>query len=49
MSTLLLSTTRYLTADEYFTAIIGLLAGLGALLIGFKLLSDNMENIASGG
>lgn len=30
-------------------AIIGLLAGLGALLIGFKLLSDNIEKIATGG
>lgn len=31
------------------SAIIGLLAGLGALLIGFKLLSDNIEKIATGG
>ena len=31
------------------TAIIGLLAGLGALLIGFKLLSDNIEKLATSG
>ena len=31
------------------SAIIGLLAGLGALLIGFKLLSDNIEKLATGG
>lgn len=30
-------------------AIIGLLAGLGALLIGFKLLSDNIEKLATSG
>lgn len=47
MSTLLASTA--LDFNDYFSAVIGLLAGLGALLIGFKLLSDNMEKIASGG
>ena len=30
-------------------AIIGLLAGLGSLLIGFKLLSDNIEKLATSG
>ena len=30
-------------------AVINLLAGLGALLIGFKLLSDNIEKLANGG
>ena len=30
------------------SAIIGLLAGLGALLIGFKLLSDNILRITYG-
>ncbi len=50
MSLLLLATElKPLTPNECFEAIIGLLAGLGALLIGFKMLSDNMEKIASGG
>ena len=34
---------------DYVGAIIGLLAGLGALLIGFKLLSDNIEKLATSG
>ena len=34
---------------DYVGAIIGLLAGLGALLIGFKLLSDNIEKLATTG
>lgn len=34
---------------DYVAAIIGLLAGLGALLIGFKLLSDNIEKLATSG
>ena len=34
---------------DYVAAIIGLLAGLGALLIGFKLLSDNIEKLATTG
>ena len=34
---------------NYVEAVIGLLAGLGALLIGFKLLSDNIEKLATGG
>ena len=34
---------------DYVAAIIGLLAGLGALLIGFKLLSDNIEKLANAG
>ena len=32
---------------DYVAAVIGLLAGLGALLIGFKLLSDNIEKLAN--
>ena len=32
----------------YVYAVIGLLAGLGALLLGFKLLSDNIEKMANG-
>lgn len=31
---------------EYFLSVIGLLGGMGAFLLGFKLLSDNMEKIA---
>ena len=38
-----------LTTDQVVSAIIGLLAGLGALLIGFKLLSDNIEKLANSG
>ena len=34
---------------DYVAAVIGLLAGLGALLIGFKLLSDNIEKLANAG
>lgn len=34
---------------EYFYAITALLAGLGAFLLGFKLLSENMEKLASEG
>lgn len=34
---------------EYFYAFIALFAGLGALLLGFKLLSGNTEKLASGG
>ena len=34
---------------DYVAAVIGLLAGLGALLIGFKLLSDNIEKLATSG
>ena len=34
---------------EIFLAIVALLAGLGTFLLGFKLLGDNMEKIASGG
>ena len=34
---------------DYIGAVIGLLAGLGALLIGFKLLSDNIEKLATTG
>lgn len=33
----------------YIEAIIGLLAGLGVLLAGFKLLSDNIEKLANSG
>lgn len=35
------------TSPDYVSAIIGLLAGLGALLVGFKLLSDNIEKLAT--
>ena len=38
-----------LTTEQVVSAIIGLLAGLGALLIGFKLLSDNIEKLANSG
>ena len=34
---------------EIFLAIVALLAGLGTFLLGFKLLGDNMEKLASGG
>lgn len=34
-------------SNEYIEAIIFLLAGLGMLLIGFKMLSDNIEKIAT--
>lgn len=37
------------SGPDYVSAVIGLLAGLGALLIGFKLLSDNIEKLATGG
>lgn len=33
----------------YLEAIIYLLAGLGVLLVGFKLLSDNIEKLANSG
>ena len=36
-------------SGDYVAAVIGLLAGLGALLIGFKLLSDNIEKLATTG
>ena len=35
--------------NEYVVGVIELLAGLGALLIGFKLLSDNIEKLANSG
>lgn len=38
-----------ITNVEIIEAVIGLLAGLGALLIGFKLLSDNIEKLATSG
>ena len=34
---------------EYVSATIALLAGLGAFLIGFKILSENIEKLANGG
>lgn len=37
------------TKTDVIEAVIGLLAGLGALLIGFKLLSDNIEKLATSG
>ena len=47
----LLSNIINLSSSEpdYVAAVIGLLAGLGALLIGFKLLSDNIEKLANTG
>ncbi|MCR5705502.1 MAG: Na/Pi cotransporter family protein [Acholeplasmatales bacterium] len=33
---------------DYVYAVIGLLAGLGSLLLGFKLLSENIEKMANG-
>lgn len=36
-------------SSDYFMAFIALFAGLGAFLLGFKLLSDNMEKLASDG
>ena len=38
-----------LSTGDVITSIIQLLAGLGMLLIGFKLLSDNIEKLATGG
>ena len=38
-----------ITNVDIIEAVIGLLAGLGALLIGFKLLSDNIEKLATSG
>lgn len=35
--------------NEMFLAIVGLLAGVGALLLGFKVLSENIEKLASSG
>lgn len=34
-------------AMDYFLAVISLLAGLGAFLLGFKILSDNIEKLAT--
>lgn len=34
---------------DYFLSVVALLAGLGTFLLGFKLLGDNMEKLASGG
>lgn len=34
-------------AMDYFLAVIALLAGLGAFLLGFKILSDNIEKLAT--
>ena len=41
--------TKVAEKPDYVSAVIGLLAGLGALLIGFKLLSDNIEKLATSG
>ncbi len=38
-----------MTPEEYVAAFIALLAGLGVLLVGFKLLSDNIEILANAG
>ena len=44
-----LVTNMLSNGPDYVSAVIGLLAGLGALLIGFKLLSDNIEKLANTG
>ena len=49
LSNIILASSGVLTKGEILEAIIGLLAGLGALLIGFKLLSDNIEKLANTG
>ena len=41
--------TASMTAMDYLDAILQLLAGLGAFLIGFKILSDNIEKLANKG
>ena len=38
-----------ITPDQLFAAIVSLLSGLGVLLVGFKLLSDNIEKLANTG
>ena len=38
-----------MSTPEVISSIVQLLAGLGMLLIGFKLLSDNIEKLATGG
>ena len=49
MSNILTILTAATEKPDYVAAVIGLLAGLGALLIGFKLLSDNIEKLATSG
>ncbi len=38
-----------ITPEQLFAAIVSLLSGLGVLLVGFKLLSDNIEKLANTG
>ena len=49
MSNFMMLLAKASEGPDYVSAIIGLLAGLGALLIGFKLLSDNIEKLANTG
>lgn len=46
MSALLAESAR-MNGLDYFLAVIALLAGLGAFLFGFKILSDNIEKLAT--
>ena len=43
----LLAENAQMGALEYVLAVIALLAGLGAFLFGFKVLSDNIEKLAT--
>ena len=49
MSNFMMLLAKASEGPDYVSAVIGLLAGLGALLIGFKLLSDNIEKLANTG
>ena len=43
----LLAESAQMNGLDYFLAVIALLAGLGAFLFGFKILSDNIEKLAT--
>ena len=43
----LLTESAQINGLDYFLAVISLLAGLGAFLLGFKILSDNIEKLAT--
>lgn len=43
----LLTESAQMNGLDYFLAVISLLAGLGAFLLGFKILSDNIEKLAT--
>ena len=47
MSALLIAGAESWGAGEYLLKIVSLLAGLGAFLLGFKILSDNIEKLAT--